>query len=76
MKPEKIAQLRAYIALAERLSAEQLALLHGARNDFRVGAYEMRLAGIGGTSTMSREAAKESWVRAARKRIAHEEAGR
>ncbi|MCK9551591.1 hypothetical protein [Aquamicrobium sp.] len=69
MKPEKIAQLRSYVSIAERLSPDALADLHGARFDFRAGAYEMRLAGISGTSTMSREAARESWVRAARRKI-------
>lgn len=69
MKPEKIAQLRSYVAIAERLSAAALADLHGARFGFRAGAYEMRLAGIGGTSTMSREGAKASWIRAARRKI-------
>lgn len=74
MKPEKIAQLRSYVSIAERLSPEELADLYGARFDFRAGAYEMRLAGLAGTSTMSREAAKESWVRAARRKIAGAEA--
>lgn len=70
MKPEKVMELLAWISLVERSSAETLGRIHGARFDFRGGAYEMRLAGIAGTSTMSRDAAKESWVRAARKRIA------
>lgn len=69
MKPDKIAQLRSYVIFADFTSAETFARLYGARFDFRAGAYEMRLAGVTGTSTMSREAAKESWARAARKRI-------
>ena len=73
MKPKKIARLRSYVAFADFTSAALVAKLYGARFDFRAGAYEMRLAGVTGTSTMSREAAKESWVRAARKRIAQAE---
>lgn len=74
MKPEKIAQLRSYVAIADRLSADALADLHGAQFGFRAGAYEMRLAGIGGTSTMSRDAAKASWIRAAQRKLDQAEA--
>lgn len=70
MKPEKTLQLLAWISTVERSSAETLGRVHGARFDYRGGAYEMRLGGVAGTSTMSRDAAKESWLRAARKRVA------
>lgn len=70
MKLDKIEALRAWLPIVERSSPETLGRVHGARFDYRAGAYEMRLAGIAGTATMGREAAKESWLRAARRRIA------
>ena len=76
MKADKIAQLRAWLPIVESCTAEILGTLHGARFDFKGGAYEMRLAGVAGTSTMSRDAAKESWLRLARRKIARTEAGR
>ncbi|WP_186390174.1 hypothetical protein [Stappia sp. TSB10P1A] len=66
----KIKALRAWLPIVERSTAEMLGRVHGARFDYRAGAYEMRLAGIAGTATMGREAAKKSWLRAARRRIA------
>lgn len=73
MKHDKIAQLRALLPIVERSTPQILEDAHGARFEFRAGAYEMRLAGIAGTSTMSREAARDSWLRAVRRRIARVE---
>lgn len=73
MKPDRIAALRAWLPVVERSSPEELGMVHGARFDFRAGAYEMRLAGISGTATSGREAAKESWLRAARRKVARAE---
>ncbi|WP_048648968.1 hypothetical protein [Nitratireductor soli] len=70
---EKIIALRAWVPVVERSTPEILGRVHGARFDFRGGAYEMRLAGVAGTATAGREAAKESWLRAVRKRIARAE---
>ena len=67
---DKIEALCAWLPIVERSTPETLGTVHGARFDYRAGAYEMRLAGIAGTATMGREAAKESWLRAARRRIA------
>ncbi len=73
MKAEKIAALRSWISLVERSTPETLARVHDVRHDYRGGAYVMQLAGVSGTATMGREAAKESWLRAARKKIAQAE---
>lgn len=73
MKRDKIEALRAWLPIVERSSPEHLGSLYGARFDYRAGAYEMRLAGIAGTATNGREAAKESWLRAARRKIARAE---
>lgn len=75
MKPDKIAQLRAWLPIVEISTAEILEKLHGARFNFRAGANEMRLAGIAGTSTMSEDDARKSWLRAAHRKIARAEAG-
>jgi hypothetical protein len=73
MKPDKIEALRAWLPIVERFCPATLGTVHGARFDYRAGAYAMRLAGITGTATMGREAAKESWLRAARRKIARAE---
>ena len=44
----------------------------GAHHRFVCGAYELRMAGIAGTSTVSVQRALESWMRAALRRIAKE----
>lgn len=73
MKPETIATLRSWISIVERSDTETLGRIYGVRFDFRGGAYEMRIAGVAGTATRGREAAQESWLRAARKRVARAE---
>ncbi len=70
MKPETIATLRSWISIVERSTPEMLGRVHDVRFNFRGGAYEMRVAGVAGTATSGIEAAKESWLRAARKRVA------
>jgi hypothetical protein len=73
MKPDKIDAFRMWLPIVEHSCPETLGAVHGARFDYRAGAYAMRLAGITGTATMGREAAKESWLRAARRQIARAE---
>lgn len=72
MKPKKIADIRLLVRVAETPSVAPFRDF-GARFDFTAGAYRVRVAGITGTSSMSERAAIESWVRAARKRIAQAE---
>lgn len=72
MKPETIASLRSWVTIVERSDIEKLDRC-GVHFGFRAGAYEMRVAGVSGTATNGKEAAKASWLRAARKRIARAE---
>jgi len=73
MGTDKIASLRGWIPVVEGAKAEVLVELHGARLNFSSGAHVMRLAGITGTSTMSYDDARKSWLRAARRKIAQAE---
>ncbi len=63
------AALRALLPVVAKSTPEELRTVHGARFEFRAGAYEMRMAGVAGTSTMSREAARDSWLRAVRRKL-------
>ena len=73
MKADKIVLLRRWIPIVEGASATALVELHDARLNFSSGAHVMRLAGITGTSTMSYDDARKSWLRAARRKIAKAE---
>lgn len=46
-----------------------LIAVHGAREKFAYGAYQLRLCGVGGSSTMGGAALIKSWLRAARKKL-------
>jgi hypothetical protein len=63
------AAIRALLPVVAQSTPEELRSVQGARFEFRAGAYEMRLAGVAGTSTMSREAARDSWLRAVRRKL-------
>lgn len=70
MTPEKRAQLRMAIDAALQGGFDRIAEMHGASETFNCGAHVVRCMGVTGTATMGRQAALESWLRAARKKVA------